>query len=367
MNTAGLFPDPAGSEWPLLQVMLCDDEQAQQAWREWSSRYTLDDLHTGGLRLLIMALPRLLQLGEDIPDLPRLKGLRRRTYSSNQRTWHGVMQLAALFADEGLEVMVTKGLALSRHCYEPGQRYAIDADVVVRWADYRKAQTLLESDARFARAEPELVADPNFNNGEEWRLGPLRIDLHARICHEFTFDEAVEKALWSRALPDEGGVVTPAPEDSLILAALSVTRIDRQYYGLVDIVRLLERAGADFRWPLLCETAIENAVALRVYCVLDYLSKHFAVAVPAEVLAELQDQQAEFEALELKSILDPGVWPGLDRYVRRWLRHGGKPWNLFSLLTFPAFLYKSRGRPGPVDALRQLYAALHKLIRERAL
>lgn len=359
----GLFPSGESRTFALLTVLLGSEPAARAAWARWLQGYRFDRLDSAHLRLLMMALPTLARYGLRVPDRPRLEGLVRRTRCTNGALWKAVAELCDLLGQQGIPVMLLKGLPLSTRIYGPGERFALDADVLLRRSDYDRARAVLERHPTFVRRDPETATDPDLKNGEEWRLGIARVDVHTRLCHEFAPLAEAEERLWHRAqpiadvpanLPWRYPPLMPATEDMLLQLAVSQTRRDRMPHGLVDAARLLTANGASVDWAVLVEEADAYRVSLRTAALLEFLRDDFDADVPEDVIGRLRRAAKRYEARELGSIVEPARWHALIRYWYTFRRRDD-PDRMAALrpLRFARFVLRVRGRPSPLGAARQ--------------
>ncbi|MEM1286672.1 MAG: nucleotidyltransferase family protein [Pseudomonadota bacterium] len=363
-----LFPAKGSGAHDLLTVLLGAEHAAREAWDRWQKSHDFDTLDAANHRLLIMALPTLSRYGLPVIDRPRLQGLARRTFCTTMLQWNAVCEISNLLGAEGIPIMIFKGLPLSVALYKPGERYAADADLLIRRSDYQRACAAFDRHQKMAHRHPDRVFNLAIDNGEEWSLGPAQLDIHWRLCHEFTPQPGTEAKIWDRAHPIAGlpkGLswvhppLMPAPEDMLLQLAVSQTRWDRGPHGLVDIVKLLNDSGADFDWDLLVEEAIAHRVSLRVAAVLDFVRQNFSAPVGRDQINRLREEALAFENEELKQIANPTRWHLLRWYwfyFRRNESAGGiMPVNA---IRFIWFMLKARGKKAPGIAAYYVRRAL---------
>ncbi len=77
----------AGLTWPqylLLTASLRENDAALNAWHEWRSIVDLQTVDRGSTRLLPLLWHNLVAMGVDDPLMPRLRGIYRHTWFSNQ-------------------------------------------------------------------------------------------------------------------------------------------------------------------------------------------------------------------------------------------------------------------------------------------
>lgn len=363
----GLFPAKGSGAHDLLTVLLGPEEAARQAWERWQQTQDFDHLDPSNHRLVMMALPTLSRYGLPMANRPRLQGLARRTFCTTMVQWNAVCEVCNLLGGEGIPVMLFKGLPLSVELYSPGERYSGDADLLIRRSDYPGARALFEASESLTSRHPQRSLNLDIDNGDEWALGAAQLDVHARLCHEFTPKPGAEDAIWARAqhitgLPKNQNWVhpplMPAPEDMLIQLALSQTRWDRTPHGLVDIVKLLQRHEADLDWNLLVDEAIAHRVSLRLAAVLDFLGKDFDAPIGHDLVARLRDAALPFEEQELTQIANP-TRLHLLRWYWFYFRRSEATDGIFPVnaVGFVWFLLKARGAKAPRIAAHYLRRA----------
>ena len=117
----------------MLEVALLRDGRAGERWRALRREIDLDDLWDGkALDLLPMVYRGLTDEAADDPDLPRLRGVHRRTWFANQLRFQALGRGLRLLTDAGVETLVLKGAAWALTAYpDAGLRPMHDCDVLV--------------------------------------------------------------------------------------------------------------------------------------------------------------------------------------------------------------------------------------------
>ncbi len=123
---------PSGLDQQFLAVALFDDDRAAQAWERLRPELDLDEVNWDQHRLLPLVERGLRRAGVHDPDLPRLKGIHRQTWSRNQLLLNRTAPALGALAGAGIPTMVLKGGALGLRYYDDlGLRPMADLDVLV--------------------------------------------------------------------------------------------------------------------------------------------------------------------------------------------------------------------------------------------
>src|SRR4051812_21498162 len=126
----GWLPD--GTDEFLIKAAVEDGDQAIAAWGEWKRRRSLDEAGHAAFLILPLVYRNLTGLSLQDPELGRIRGVYRFTWSRNQLLLHlGGIALRDL-RQAGIETIVLKGAALSVSQYRDlGVRQMGDFDVLV--------------------------------------------------------------------------------------------------------------------------------------------------------------------------------------------------------------------------------------------
>jgi len=221
--------------------------------------------------------------------MPRLRGIYRHTWFSNQARLAKLVQVSNVLAEAGVEVIVLKGVALAYGFYpNPGVRPMDDLDILVR-----PAQTAMAVDVLIRHDWSAPVPDPVTHliviNGTEF-LDPAgdRLDLHAHLLPVGLRSDR-DALRWQRAVTiDAEGVSiqTLDATDQLlqvcIHGALSVPPAIR---WVADAMAILERDSAAIDWPRLVADAEEEGYGPTLEDRLRVLVDLFDAPIPAAVLS----------------------------------------------------------------------------------
>src|SRR3990170_600967 len=123
---------PTPQQYLLLQAAFFAGRRAEHAWRQARPGLDINHLPGDSIRLLPLVYRNLTALGIDDPELPRVKGLYRRTWYRNQLVIERAGATLQTLHDAGIATLVLKGVALVPLFYEDaGLRPMEDFDVLV--------------------------------------------------------------------------------------------------------------------------------------------------------------------------------------------------------------------------------------------
>lgn len=345
----------SAEEWLLLRAACGDPETTREAWAAWRAQGgDLDALGDGPLRLAAQLHGALRAAEVDDPDLPRLKGAQRHTWSRNQAITARLARTIATLHDAGVETVVLKGAALAAlHYRHPGQRPMWDADLLVRPCDRDHAlATLRDAGWTFeheARSRYELVAAHAV--GLVHPAGG-NLDLHWHAQHE----PADDRPLWDAAVELElhgVGAKAPAPEDLLLLACAHAQRYSPQppIHLAADALTILRR-GVD--WERFTERSTATQLTLPAHDLLTALRDHAGADVPLAVLDALAAAEVPPRArLAYRAGLRPwSTATKLPVLVDHWARLNRLPEPGLPVPPLATYVAAGCGQPSPAALVR---------------
>jgi Uncharacterised nucleotidyltransferase len=172
----------------------------------------------------------------------------RQPRSSPERSLQTIAEAQAALRRDGVDCMLLKGLYFADRLYGGlDRRGQYDVDLLVRWADFRKA-------ARSLRALGYLERWRDLHSAT-WQRETDYIDLHAcfRNAPPYRLDEA---RTWRERVPYTlAGIsgTTPSDEDTLVMLALSLFQDvglgTVKLKQLLDVYLLAASIDARFDWP----------------------------------------------------------------------------------------------------------------------
>ena len=130
----------------LLRAAFAPDDVARRSWEAVASRLDLDTLPFELHSLFPRIAARLRALGIDSPELPRFDGIRKRLWSQNALRGRAVAAASATLAGNGIEPLLTGGIAVLLHGGDWGARPLTEVDLAVPHVAHQAAVAAL-SDA----------------------------------------------------------------------------------------------------------------------------------------------------------------------------------------------------------------------------
>jgi hypothetical protein len=378
------WPDPL--QLSLLRVAFLERDQAVEEWSVLRRGLVLDDIWDPEThRLFPLVYRRLVHLGVEDPELPRLKGLHRHAWYQNQLNLGRLAPFLTRLEGAGIRTMVLKGLPLALRFYgDLGSRPMNDVDVLVPTERMADALQLLEQDGwrshRDGRHPPQKLTAGFSLISHHSRIvtasDGFYVDLHWHLREQFVLpgeEMTSSDDFWAAAEPFEVGDVatrTLCTTDLFLHAIVHgiVSQRDARARWAADAMVVLGHPEA-VDWERLIHQAERRRLVLIMRAALDYLVKNLRAAVPLDVLARLDrvpttpdDKRAFERALSLdpygprlRGLFDLGpVWA--------WRRaHLG---TVRAMLDAPAFLRDAwqvpHTRDVPVEAARHLVGRLQR-------
>jgi len=265
-------PGLGGSFWPserqkLLLRTACGDGEA---WRRLRPQLDLERLELGSFPVLPLVHRQLERLGIDDPYMPRLAGIRRRTWAMNQLGLDAVAPALRSLEEAGAEPIVVGGWQFPAHYYggDFGLRLVEGLEVLVRpWFS----------------APREAVGGVTHLVGADGRTYLL----HERFARDFSVPgHDVEPETFEIAL---GATQARAlvPTDELVRVCLAGARASDPPNVLwaADALAVLQ---SPIDWDRLVRHALRLRAMLRVRDALVYLRRELDAAVPDEAIRELE-------------------------------------------------------------------------------
>jgi hypothetical protein len=279
----------------MLQAALLGDGQAEPRWRALREEIDLDTFWDGkALNFLPLVYRALVDEGSDHPDLPRLRGVHRKTWYDNQLRFRSLAPALRAFAGAGVDVIALKGTAFALTTYaDMGLRPMRDCDLLVRPGQVGRA---IRAAAPVGWAPRETLRQSYARHSQEIDLRDAEgayIDLHWHIAQWLVPPDDPwngEDQYWARSVPIEiAGAearaldLTDAALHSIVHGARHGWRDAPQW--VPDVV-MMTRSGA-LDWDRIADVALARAIALPVSAAMRYLAGTFGVDIPATALRRL--------------------------------------------------------------------------------
>ena len=281
---------PPGTVWPserqelLLVAALADGSAAVDAWEDVRPRLSIDELELGSFALLPLIYRNLSAGGHDDVDLPRLKGIFRRTWVRNNLLVERTTAAASGLLESGIRAEFVEGVALASRFYgELGLRPTSFVDALVDERDLSGALTTI---ARAGWTETPALAPGRgvrYVFDRDGNACILRTVLAAdsiRPAHArpraFLWETDERHSLGGVAIP------VPPPTETLFAACVLHTRVgSRQNMQWIVDAKMLLPAGID--WDRLFSLARESGQVSRVRDALGLLARLPGSTPPREV------------------------------------------------------------------------------------
>jgi len=373
---SALWPTP-GQEL-LLRAAVIPGPAALEAWNRWKVDHDLieSELDHGSFRLLALVYKNLLAHGADEPLMPRLKGIYRYWWCSNQRLFYRAAEVIRGLEEANIPTLALKGAATSIAYYrDVGVRPMGDIDLLV---PYDRAAEAVAQLGRIgwqpARPRvPDLIRYQHsvrmiHETGEA-------LDLHWHVLAECVHRDA-DRGFWKRAMPIQihgHDALALAPDDALLHAVVHGMRWNEEptIRWVADAMAILHATGSAMDWQTLEDEARAQQLVLRLSMGLDYLKGRMDAPIPDRVLERLRTAPAAgIERMEFR-VLALGAEEGRQISPRhlllvtvQYLRFLSGRTLLQKLAETPAYLrYRLRGRRGWFfDVVRSVRRAFRRLL-----
>ena len=283
---------PSGDSLVLLQAAYCQSsKRAEQAWRTWRARHSLEQCELKMHRVMPIIFHR---HGESVlgrEDAAILRGVYRYHWTRNQIQLRKATRAVAALNQAGVPSLILKGLALALQDYpKPGLRPMWDLDLLVA-PEQRglAAQILGQLGWKSTRELPELDSQHGFELKDDQGS---QLDLHWFSMPESRWPKA-DDAFWAASvpLPLAAGVETRqlSREHKLVHVCVHGAKDAGNSLGWVcDAMQILQAAPLDFTRVI--EAARQRRVVLIMHLTLSYLREQMDAPVPLQALEELRGQ-----------------------------------------------------------------------------
>ena len=358
----------------MLQVGLLRDGHAERRWRALRDEIDLDTFWDGrAISFLPLVYRALVDEGSDDPDLPRLRGVHRKTWYDNQLRFRSIAPALHALGAADVDVLALKGTAFAIAFYRDlGLRRMLDCDLLVRPGQVGRA---LQALGPVGWAPEEGLPQSYAGHSQELDVrnadGAV-IDLHWHIAQWLVPPEDpwnADDPFWDRSVaieisgaPARALDPTDAVLHSIVHGARHGWRDAPQW--VADAVVIARSSPVD--WHRIADVALARGIALPVLSALRYLAEVFAVEIPTSVFQRL-DVPTPARARRMFALTGRGH--DATRAERRLLGRGAATYRFWvtesapydrrlALSSFPAWLADHWGVPKvsqlPVAAFRRV-------------
>lgn len=376
---AALWPSP--SQELLLRAALLRGPRAWEAWNEWKAGHDLIEtrLDRGSFRLLPLVYRNLVAQGVEEPLLPRLKGIYRYWWCSNQHLLYRAAEVIRSLEGAGVRTLVLKGAATSTLYYrDAGVRPMADVDVLVPVARASAAVAHLGR-CGWRPVKPRVADLIRYQHSVSLvNACGETLDLHWHVFRECIQGDANE-GFWQRSVPLrilDARSRALGPTDALLHTVVHGMRWNEEptLRWIPDAMAILRTGEGAIDWPGLGEEARQRRLLLRLSRGLDYLRRTLDAPIPEPELRRLRTTRPSgIERVEYRLLaLGPGRGERLSfghlllmgvQYLR--LMSHQSPGRKIAEL--PAYLrYRLRNRSEPaIVAARRLRRGIRRLFAGR--
>jgi hypothetical protein len=357
-----------------LQVgLLPQDAHARATWETLEPRLDLDNLEEGSYGLLPLVYRRLQQLGISDSLLPRLNGVYRKTWVTNQVSLSVLTRALQTLRSTHFRTMIVNETSATLRLYpELGIRPLTDVEIVIPASDSGAAARTLEDAGWRARptASPEIAVASSSGLRFETPDGSGAVTLRTHpvggaAVAGFPEVDSPTAELWEYAVEVEVEnipTLAPAPADELLYTCVKGVRGNpwRTVQWVADATMIIRADEVD--WTRLALAAREQLLGLPLGDALTYLARLIDPPIPVAVqhdLARCPVTRRESLAHSISRKGGPvlGTFPSLiGQYIRstgtkdplrtitgapRFVKHA---WGLASWSEAPAFVTRTLAR-----------------------
>lgn len=300
---------PDDQQTLLLRAALSQEEQALQAWQQWSEKGDLDRIDSASFRLLPLVYRNLSDTGAGESTLRRLKVIYRHSWFKNQAQFSQARQLLGELNRADIDCMLLKGAALTvGHYRDDGIRFMYDIDLMVRGDDFDKAVQVLTGAGwvpkDISAERLTYLRQQGYQHGWAFAREKVEVDLHAQLTR-FTWQD--DELIWNTARSirwRDCQVFLPSDTVSLYHCCVHGARwSEAKLSWIPDAMLLLDDAGVEIDWNVVVALAVRSRTVCQLRNSLCYLAQAWGAPVPGETLDKLYNcptswvEQQEFEVL----------------------------------------------------------------------
>lgn len=276
---------PDATQLALLRAGLWEGERALAAWAEWRrAEPDLDDIEKGSHRLLPLVYRNLGPQLADDPDIGRLKGIYRRSWTQNQLGLRIGRQGIDALQGAGLEVVALKGAALLGSAYhDRGARPMGDVDLAVRPERVPEAVEALR-EAGFTPNEKNAARLLAVHHSQAFRHPEgQEVDLHRGML----WQPALDEDFWQGSIEAEVAGATVRilnPADQLVHVCVHGAAWNPipPIRWAADAYRVVKASGEELDWERLVALAERGRLTLPLHDTLAFLSERLEAPIPQE-------------------------------------------------------------------------------------
>jgi hypothetical protein len=368
---------PTRAQELLLRSAVVPGPAAIEAWDTWKQDHDLieTELDHGSFRLLALVYKNLLAQGAAEPRMPRLKGIYRYWWCSNQHLFYRAAGVIRGLEREGIPTLVLKGAAASVAYYQDtGVRPMGDIDLLVPLGQAPAALAHLGRQGwRPTRPRVEDLIRYQHSVQMVHETGEM-LDLHWHVLAECVQPSA-DEGFWQRAVPIRIQDVSSralGPTDALLHAIVHGMRWNAEptIRWVADSMAILHAPDVRVDWTALEQEARRQRLLLRLRLGLGYLKHRMGAPIPEAAFQRLRAiRPAVLEHLESRVLaLDADRTQTMRPehallFAVQYLRFMSGKSLVRSLAETPEYVrYRLRGRQRPApESMRRIKRGIQRL------
>ena len=290
---------PDANQEALLRASLLTEKQALPAWEFWVSHVDIDHLDHGSFRLLPLLFKNLRRLNVKHELISKLQGIYKLAWYQNQMLIGKVKIIMEDLNDNGFEILIFKGSALSSLYYNDlGVRPMNDFDILVKNEKAPSAiQFLLKKGWRSIERpflNSYLPDDSYFQSlhGDGFKNSDnTEIDLHWHVLAECC-NATADSYFWDDSIDlDTFGFQarTLNASDHLLHTCIHGTRwnVVPTIRWIADAYKILQIESKIIDWERILKLSEEFKLTLPLLNSFKYLNQLFKGPIPEEVILRL--------------------------------------------------------------------------------
>ncbi len=313
-----------------LKAALGASEDFPKTYAAWRSEVCIDEISTATYGLLPAIAQRAIDIAFIDRELPRMRGIVRHTWLSNQVRARALVQALLTLAAANIDTMILKGAALfARYPQMTIMRAPGDFDVLVRRRDVLQAIRMFQSAGyRFEGPRLDLFQRSDFDLIHGGHLVKSRhegaVDLHWRPLPSLNSERLVEEIFARSEIATLSGheVRVPSLADHL---ALTVSRAETWDGG-----EFAQRTAEAALLLKACEGALDWSVFFRqislLHCrntawhMLEFINDQLAIRIPTTVLAKVGGWRAVSAVQKCKAPIAQAIVGSVALSAQNWGR-----------------------------------------------
>ena len=297
----GGYPFPSPNHELLLKAALFKGEDAVKAFVQWKRATDFEtEMQSTVFRTLPLLYHNLYTIGVEDELMPRLKGIYRKAWMTNQLLFSKAANILRFFDAHEIPVMVMKGIPMSILYY---QNFAVrpmaDIDLLIPFQKAKTTVELLRSEG-WKLHEPEYLEhslkygrSATFSDPENAEL-----DLHWHPVFE-AHETITEEDFWNVSIElSVSGTTTRTfcPTDLLFHAIVHGVRYNPEppVRWIADACTILSREGNNISWDRLMAHTVKFRTHLQMKSALKYLSDTFLQKIPETALDNLEKIKSNY-------------------------------------------------------------------------